>query len=249
MNFVYFDKIRKLLDVVEQHERDTMSQVVELLTQTILAKRSIFVFGASHAGIMTEELFYRAGGLMVINPIFARELMLDTSPVTHTSRMERLPGYGPSILSNHEISKGDVLIVHSVSGRNPVAIELVMEAKRRGAIIVALTNVAYSKTTTSRLPSGERLFEVADVVLDNHGDVGDACVEIKGIEQKVAATSTVIGATILNSIIAETVQQLVNHGVSTAPVFFSANVDGGDEKNQEAYREYQDMMHYDFSWR
>jgi uncharacterized phosphosugar-binding protein len=203
-------------------------------------------FEEEYAGILAEELFYRAGGLMAINPIFAGDLMLNTDPITHTSRMERLVGYGETLMKNVSIGEGDVLIVHSVSGRNPVSIEVAMEGKKKGAKVVALTNLDYSKSVTSRLPSGERLFEVADVVLDNHGDVGDACVKIPGLEQKVAATSTAIGSIILNSIIAETVEQLVKAGMEKPPVFYSANLDGGDELNRKLIEKYRDNIHYNF---
>lgn len=64
-------------------------------------------------------MYYRAGGMMTINPIFAREFMLDRSPVTFTSQMERLEGYGTVIGRYAPFSNGDVLILHSVSGATP----------------------------------------------------------------------------------------------------------------------------------
>ena len=246
MTFTYIDKIREILAKVEEFENETMKQVVNLLVEAIMEKRSIFVFGASHAGILSEELFYRAGGLMVVNPIFGRELMLDTSPITHTSQMERLVGYGTALMKGTPIKERDVLIVHSVSGRNPVSIEVAMEAKKQGAIVVALTNVTYSESVTSRHPSGQRLFEIADIVLDNHGDIGDACVSLEGMDQKVAATSTVIGATILNSIVAKATEELIKRGMEKPPIFYSANLDGGDELNRVMFQKYKDNIHYKF---
>ena len=246
MTFEYIGKIKEILEKVETKEQETMTKVVEILTETILDKRSIFVFGASHAGILSEELFYRAGGLVVINPIFGRDMMLDTSPILHTSRMERLVGYGTTLLEGTPIKEKDVLIIHSVSGRNSVSIEMAMEAKKRGVSVIALTNISYSKTVTSRHPSGLRLFEIADVVLDNHGDIGDACISLKGMEQNVAATSTVIGATILNSIVAKTTEELIRRGMKNPPIFYSANLDGGDELNQAIFKEYKDNIHYKF---
>lgn len=122
---------------------------------------------------------------MLINPIFARELMLDTKPVTHTSSMERLTGYGSAVARDQVgFKEGDVLIVHSVSGRNPVGIEMAMAAKEAGGTVIAITNLSYSKSVESRHPSGKRLFEIADIVLDNHGDVGDAAVSIDGLKQR-----------------------------------------------------------------
>ena len=97
MKFGYIDVVRQLIDTIEEQESEHMEQCVELLCECVLSKHSIYTFGASHAGILSEELFYRAGGLMLFNPIFGRELMLDTSPIPHTSHMERLVGYGTEL--------------------------------------------------------------------------------------------------------------------------------------------------------
>ncbi|MBK4807105.1 hypothetical protein CU037_1863 [Enterococcus faecium] len=164
---------------------------------------------------MAEEMYYRAGGMMTINAIFGRELMLDRSPITFTSKMERLEGYGTALA-----------------------------AKEKGVKIIALTNKTYSQSVTSRHSSGLRLFEVADLVIDNHGEIGYAGCQIKGMDQKVGPTSTVIGATILNTIIVEVCQQLKQAGIDYPPIFYSANMDGGDELNQSLFEQYKEAIHY-----
>ena len=75
--FQYFEKAKELLSIVEEKEAPAIEQAIELLTQANLTKKAIFIFGASHAGILAEEMYYRAGGMMTINAIFGRELMLD----------------------------------------------------------------------------------------------------------------------------------------------------------------------------
>ena len=129
MKFKYIDEIRRLIDIIENEEKDK-----ELNTQ------SLYI----------EELFYRAGGCVLINPVFAKSLMLDTAPITHTSKMERLEGYGTALADKTPIKKGDVVIVHSVSGRNPVSIEFAMKAKENKAIVICITNLSYSKSVSSR---------------------------------------------------------------------------------------------------
>lgn len=246
MDMRYFKEIRRLLDLVETQEAKAMERVVETLTDVVIARRAIYVFGASHAGILTQELFYRAGGLIVINPIFSPETMVTASPICHTSRMERLVGYGELIARNHPIAQGDAVIVHSVSGRNPVAIEVAIEAKRRGATVICLTNLRYAKSVTSRHPGGKLLHEISDIVLDNHGEPGDACIAVEGARQKTAPTSTVIGAAILNGIVAEVASRVVARGAVPPPILYSANQDGGDARNREIYEAYKDCIHYKF---
>lgn len=246
MMFQYMDRVEEILKVVKKEEVESMNQVIDLLTAANFNKQSIYIFGASHAGILMEEMYYRAGGMMTINPIFGKEVMLDRSPITFTSQMERLEGYGVALSKTVDFKKDDVLILHSVSGRNPIIIDMALEARKKGVKIVALTNVSYSKSVSSRHSSGKCLHEVADIVIDNHGDVGDATCKIQGIEQKVGPTSTVIGAMILNSIIVETCQKLVDQGMTYPPIFYSANLDGGDELNQELYGQYKESIHYQF---
>ncbi len=240
----YFDHIRRLLDEVERTQSGAIETVAERMSEAILAHHSIYVFGASHAGILAEELYYRAGGLMVINPIFGLDLSLSSTPITHTSRMERLEGYGSVLAQKVKFAPGDILIVHSVSGRNPVAIDLAIDARAAGAYVVCLTSMQYTTSVTSKHSSGKRLFEVADLTIDNCGIPGDAVCEITGMQQKVSPSSTVIGATILNTIVSMTVQKLVDKGMDFPPVFYSANQDGGDELNRALFDKYKNEIHY-----
>lgn len=239
----YFDKIKATLEIVEKEEKTNIKKAVDLLCKAIEDKNSIFAFGASHAGIITQELFYRAGGLALINPIFESSIMLDTRPVTFTSEMESLEGYGTLIADKTPLREDDVIICHSVSGRNSVMIDLVKSAKEKGAKIIAITNVSYSSQVESRHSSGEKLMDLADILIDNHGEKGDASIKIEGLEQKVSPTSTVIGSVIVNSMIAQLTQDLMDKGINP-PIFFSANIDGGKAHNEEIFKEYKDSIFY-----
>lgn len=239
----YFKTISRLIEDVIEAEKDHIELAIEMLTEAIDKKKNIFAFGASHASILTQELFYRAGGLVVINPVLEPSLMLDNTPVTATSKMERLDGYGDIIADKLPIQDGDVVICHSVSGRNPATIDFALKVKEMGARTIAITNVNYSKSVSSRHKSGKKLMDVVDLVIDNHGEKGDACIKIENLDQKVSPTSTVIGSMIVNSIVAGTAEQLVKNDV-LPPIFYSANVDGGDERNNQILEEYQDNIFY-----
>lgn len=119
-----------------------------------------------------------------------------------------------------------------------------MEAQKKNVRTVGITNLTYSKEVSSRHPSGKNLYAYCDVVIDNHGDIGDAVCSIEGLEQKVGPSSTVVGATVLNTIVVETVKKLVENGMEKPPIFYSANLDGGDELNRALYERYQDSIHY-----
>ena len=80
--------------------------------------------------------------------------------------------------------------------------------------------------------------EIADIVLDNFGCVGDACITVEGVEGKICPTSTVTGALILNSIVAQAVDNCVKKGFCPDH-FASSNVDGGDETNNKLVEKYK----------
>ena len=149
-------------------------------------KQNVFAFGASHAGLITLELFYRTGGLVTINPIRAPGMMLDMTPITSTSKLERLEGYGRLILEGTALDEGDVLIIHSVSGRNAVAIDMAAAAKEKGAKVIVLTNLNTSRAVTSRHSSGKKLFDFADVLFKKQRDWGMSFQQQKVLMQYAA---------------------------------------------------------------
>ena len=113
------DKIKQLLDLVEKEEKKSIKEAIDVLTQANLQKRSVYIFGASHAGILAEEMYYRAGGMMTINAIFGREVMLDRSPITFTSQMERLEGYGTNLAKTVSFKKSRCIDPSLSIGKKP----------------------------------------------------------------------------------------------------------------------------------
>ena len=239
----YYNGIAKVMEKAFSTQETTLMQGAQLLCEATINKHNIFAFGCSHASLLALELYYRTGGMANINPIRAAGLNLDIDPATMTSQMERLPDYGRIIVDNQPLGENDVIIIHSVSGRNTVTVDVAMRAHEKGAKVIALTNLEMSKAVTSRHPSGKRLFECADIVIDNCGCVGDASIEIDGVPEKVAPTSTAVGAALLNAMIAEAVQLIIDKGV-IPPVFMSANLDAGDEHNRKMLEQYKNNIFY-----
>lgn len=239
----YLADVQRILNQVAATQTPAIHTAAGWLADTVLAGRRVYAAGCGHAGLLAQELFYRSGGLVVINPVFAPGLQLDVAPVTLTSDIERIEGYGATIIDRKNIGDGDLLILHSVSGRNPVGIDMALRARARGARVIALTNLAYSQASSSRHSSGKRLFECADLVLDNCGAVGDAAVAVEGLAERTGPTSTAVGAAILNAMVCQAVGEFAARGV-TPPVFLSANLEGGDAHNRQVMTQYQDQICY-----
>ena len=239
----YYESVDHIQKKVIENEFEKIQEVGKLFAKTIVDGNALFAFGASHAGMIAEEMFYRTGGLALINPLFSPTLMLNTRPATVTSQMERLEGFGTVLLDTSAAKEGDVILIHSVSGRNAVSLDIAIRAKEKGLTTVAITNLTYSKEVTSRHCSGKKLYELCDIVIDNHGDFEDASVKIPGMEQKTGPTSSVVGCMIANMIVVATIEGLMEAGFEP-PVFHSANVDGGDAFNAKIFEKHKDRIYY-----
>jgi uncharacterized phosphosugar-binding protein len=139
------------------------------------------------------------------------------------------------LIEDAGVSAGDVLVIASNSGINAVPVEAAIAAKEAGALVIALTSIAHSSGSEPRNAAGKRLYEVADLTLDNCGRKGDAVLEVEGLGQKFCPTSTIAGCLILHCIVAETIDRLVKQGFEV-PVLSSANLPGSDEKNEQLLR-------------
>ncbi|MDR2646583.1 MAG: SIS domain-containing protein [Oscillospiraceae bacterium] len=212
------------------------------LADTIQAQKKFFAFGTGHSSLLAQELFYRAGGLVCVQPILESALMLHES-ASKSTQLERVAAYAHVIMRHYSLQKGDLLLICSNSGRNPLCVELAVLARQAGVKIAALTSVAHSLAGASRHESGLRLLECADIVLDNFGEIGDACVGFDGFSARTSPTSTVIGAAILQAAVAETVALLLRRGVAPE-VFASSNIDGGDAKNAAFLERYSKEIRF-----
>ncbi len=239
----YFREAQAALARVAESQGEPIGKAAGLLVEAIVAGRSIYSFGASHSFMLTEELVYRTGGLMLINPIYPHGMNSLVRPMTLTSRLERVPGLGAELLHSVPAKSGDVLLLTSTSGRNAVVIDMALAARERGVAVVGITALAYTRGVTSRHPSGKKLADLCDVLIDNGAPYGDACVEIKGSPQKTGPLSSLTGIAIVNALACEVVARLVERGV-TPPVFMSANLDGGDAHNARLLAENRSRIHY-----
>jgi uncharacterized phosphosugar-binding protein len=239
----YFEAAAQALRRVAESQREPIRQAAGLMVDAVVGGRSLFSFGASHSFILTEELVYRTGGLMLINPIYPHGMNTLVRPMTLTSRLERVPGLGAELLAASPAQAGDVLLLASTSGRNAVVIDMALAAREKGLRTIGITSLAYTAGVGSRHPSGRKLAELCEVVLDNGAPYGDAAVAIPGFPQKVGPLSSLTGVAIVNALVAEVVAGLVARG-ETPPVFMSANLDGGDAFNARLLAENRHRIHY-----
>lgn len=239
----YKEKLIDIITKINDTQQENIDKVAQMMTDAIVGNKSIYAFGPSHAGMIVEEMVYRAGGLALVNPIHAAALLPNARPISITTSMERLPGYATALIKASGIKKDDFLLIHSVSARIPIVIEMAIRAKEMGVHLAGIVNMDFATKVTSLDSSGKMMQEVCDVVIDNCGELGDACISIEGLPQKVAPTSTVAGAFIVNSIVIRVCENLIKKDTEP-PIFRSGNIDGSNEFNLQLLEKYKDRIHY-----
>ncbi len=233
----YYDSVIRLLGEIQQGQADVIDGATGLIFSSLAADGVLHLFGSGHSHLVAEEAFHRAGGLVPVNAMTEPFLTPLTAP-KKSGRFERLSGIAPILLDYHEPRPGEVLLIISNAGINPVSVELALEAKARGLTVIAITSLRHARAVASRHASGKRLFEVADLVIDNCGDVGDGAISIGGLVEKVGPTSLLAGAFIVNSLVCGVVERFVAQGLPP-PIYLSANLPGGDEHNQRLEAKYR----------
>lgn len=222
----YLQTASQLLHTIQEQQLDAIVTAATWIADAIQRSGMLYITGSGHSHMMAEEVFYRAGGLVAVCPVFDDALMLHTN-ATRSSELERLEGLADIHLRAANLSPNDILIVASNSGRNAFPVEAALTGQEIGCKVIALTSLKHSQQVTSRHSSGKKLYELADLVLDNAVDYGDAAITIPGQRSKVGPLSTVTGAAILNAVTAQVTQFLSERG-HHPDVFVSANVDSGE---------------------
>jgi uncharacterized phosphosugar-binding protein len=224
----YFETCVAQLRTVASESGASINAAAEVIADCLGRGQAFYLFGSGHSALIAREAFWRAGGLAPAVPI----------PDPMAGDAERIPGFGATLLGHYNLQAGEVLIVISNSGINPLPIEITLEGKARGLTIVALTSIAHSSSVSSRHPSGKKLMEIADIVIDTHGITGDAAVDLPGSELKAGATSTVVGAAIIEAITTRAAEIMIERDLEP-PVLISANTPAGDAHNRALAQRYR----------
>lgn len=237
---LYLLSAQELLGRVATTQRESVAACVKLFTDALASGKMIHTFGTGHSHLLAEEIFYRAGGLAAIYPILDERLMLHKE-VVKGSQNERLPGLAQELVDKHPIANGDVVIVISNSGGNQVTIDLVKLAQSLGAKVIAVTSINHATSKSARSSAAEKIHQLADVVLDNSGVVGDASVRVADSPMSAGPTSTVIGGALLQSVVVGTVAECLKRGIEPE-IFLSSNLAGGDENNAAIFDKYRSLI-------
>lgn len=235
----YFDAISAKITEIREAESDNIRRIAEICAHAIESGGVVHIHDTGH--MLNSELVHRAGGLAGLTPFsFSMNVHNPNAFRETNSQCPNVTRETVSLaLKRSNVRAGDVMFIGSVSGKSEQVVELAMQAREMGVTTVAMTSLAYSKELESQHPSGKKLYEVAEFVLDNHAPYGDAMLAVEGLDVNICPASGIAAACIMWAVCAGIVECLLARGI-TPTVFRSVNAPGGPEDvkaRTERYRE------------
>ena len=241
----WLGEARAVLDRIEATQMAAIAEAAAMCAQAISAGGMAHLFGTGHSRIPLEEMFPRYGSYPGFHPIAELSMTFHTQVAGANGQrqamfIERVEGLAEMVLRNFHFQPDDVMVVFSSSGGTAVPIEMAIGARRRGLRVVAGTAVEHSQANAPFAPTGTRLLDHADVVIDICIPVGDAAVNLPGIDTPIGPVSTIANAAVVNEIKVQSAEILAAAGTLPAVLTSSALV--GAERSaalfEAAYQEH-----------
>jgi uncharacterized phosphosugar-binding protein len=240
----FADAARAAIGRVVEGEAAGVAKAAEIVYAALQSGGIVQAFGTGHSEALTREIAGRAGGLVPTNRISLRDLVLrGGAPPSLLSdpTFERDPQIAQRLYDLAAPDPADVFVIASNSGINGSVVGMALLVKERGHPLVGITSLRHTARMPSRHPSGRRLADIADVVLDNAAPYGDALLPLPG-GGAVCAVSTITSALLAQLILAEVVRRFLDAG-EDPPIYLSANIEGGDEHNHTLEARYAGRIH------
>lgn len=229
----YVHALTPIMTAVTEQIDGPIQQAADLMAKALRANGVIQAFGSGHSEALAMEIAGRAGGLIATNRIALRDLVLlggESIQVLRGGELERDPSIARRLYDLAEPHPEDLFVIASNSGVNGSIVEFATVVKEKGHPLIAITSLQHTGGMDSRHPSGKKLIDFADVVLDNHAPYGDSVLDLPAGGGKVCAVSSITAALIAQMLVAEVLRRLADAG-EAPPVYLSANIPGGDEHN------------------
>lgn len=243
----YLTPVTDLLHRIEREEANAVAAAAHTIAAQVAKDRLIHVYGpGGHSNLASQEVFFRAGGLMHVNAILDEGTLL-SSGALRSMALERLPGYGRVVITDAGLVAGDVLVLVNAYGINAALIDAALAARELGVTTIGISSRAHGNGTApdhpARHPSRANLHEVVDLHIDTKVPIGDAVVAIEGATERTGAVSTFANAFTLNWLTIAVVDELVSLGIDP-PLWRSGNAPGGDEANDRLVARFKDRVRH-----
>jgi uncharacterized phosphosugar-binding protein len=241
------DSFRQQFDKLQSEQLGEIDRAAEAVATSVINGGAWHVHDTGH--IIDRELVHRGGGLMFIRPFSWSFGVNDPLPRCRAARPPQDPSFDVTLetvrlaVKASGIRKGDVITIGSVSGRSAPQIELALQCRRLGCTVMVVSSRDYSSQVEPKHPCGKRLYECADIFLDNQAPLGDGHMSLPGFDVPLFPLSGINAAMILWMVCAGVVEKMTQAG-HPPQIYKSANIDGGGERNAQVEREIVDVVGY-----
>lgn len=226
------ERATELLREVADTQAVAIDQAARVIAQSYQDDGVLQAFGTGHSRIVAHELAGRANGLIRVNLLAVKDLALyggEPARPLMDPTVERDPSLAARILALADIRPTDCFLIVSSSGTNGAVVEMAQQVTKAGHPLIAITSPEHSLAAPSRHPSGRRLMDLADVVIDNRSGIGDGLLQLPD-GKVVGAASSIAGVGIAQMLQASVVRELLAAG-RPVELYTSQNLTGGDEAN------------------
>ncbi|MEP3279804.1 MAG: sugar isomerase domain-containing protein [Stappiaceae bacterium] len=230
----YLSGVTDLMRSIGEEQRDSLEVASKLMAAQIARDRLVHIYGpGGHSNLATQEVFFRAGGLMHMNAILDEGTLLSNGAL-RSMAIERTPGYGRVVISDQNLGKDDLLILVNAYGINAALIDAALTARELGVKLIGISSRSHAEQTApdhpARHPTKQNLHDLVDVSIDTKVPIGDAIISIPDVAENTSAVSTFANAFALNTLVIRTIVHLREMG-EDPPIWRSGNAPGGDEAN------------------
>ncbi|MFD9032439.1 sugar isomerase domain-containing protein [Streptomyces sp. NPDC059567] len=241
---LFADHARGAVERAVAANKDSVAAAARLFADCVAADGVIHAFGTGHSQATALEIAGRAGGLVPTSRIALADLVLrggEDPSVLADPLLERSPGLADRLYALATPRPQDLFVIISNSGVNNSIVDLALKVTDAGHRLVALTSLEHTHAVPALHPSGRRLADLADAVLDNCAPTGDALLPLPD-GGALCGVSTLTSALLVQMVVAESVALLLAEG-HEPPVYVSANLPGGHERNAVLEARYEGRLH------
>lgn len=237
----YFENMKKILEKIEKTQKQNISDCAEVIVESLCNNGIWHLLDTGH--MLMYEGVGRAGGMMAVRPV---RISVEVSNPTRQRQiidkknvyLDEIEGFPSFVLGKANIARGDVLMIGSVSGKNILPVEMALRAKKMGVHTIAITSIEYSSSLKAEHPSGKRLFEVCDYVLDNCGEIGDTLVYVDKLGKSICPSSGIAASYMVWALQAEVIERMIILGKKPS-VYVSNHIDNASKINNQSWSDYE----------
>ncbi|NLY19065.1 MAG: sugar isomerase domain-containing protein [Clostridiaceae bacterium] len=241
----YLENLVRLIEKVKDCQCEKFEKAADIIADAIQEGRMVHFWGpGGHSSMFAEDVLYREGELACINPIVDPSISLGHGALKEINYFERIEAYAKAILKYNRVKSGDIMVMGSAYGVNPVCIQAAIECKKNGIYLIAITSPLFAQwldNEETRHTSGKGLYEIADLYIHSYAPEDDLTLKMEGSKEKFGSVATIMQLLTCKAMTSTVIVKLIKRGVKV-PIWRDALEEGGAEFNEQYMKKYWSIV-------